>query len=30
LGTLLITIAVLVIPSWLVSKIDPVKAIRFK
>jgi lipoprotein-releasing system permease protein len=29
-GTLIITILVLIIPSWLVSKIDPVKAIRFK
>lgn len=28
-GTLLITLTVLLIPSWLVSKIDPVKAIRF-
>ncbi len=30
IGTLLITILVLIIPSWLVSKVDPVKAIRFK
>ena len=30
IGTLIITIIVLIIPSWLVSKIDPVKAIRFK
>ncbi|WMX13339.1 FtsX-like permease family protein [Aureispira sp. CCB-E] len=29
IGTMLITLAVLIIPSWLVSKIDPVKAIRF-
>ena len=29
-GTLIITIAFLVIPSYLVSRIDPVKAIRFK
>ncbi|MFK7799252.1 MAG: ABC transporter permease [Aureispira sp.] len=29
IGTLLITLTVLLIPSWLVSKIDPVKAIRF-
>lgn len=29
-GTLLITLLVLIIPSWLVAKIDPVKAIRFK
>jgi lipoprotein-releasing system permease protein len=28
-GTMLITLTVLIIPSWLVSKIDPVKAIRF-
>ncbi|MGH1335312.1 MAG: ABC transporter permease [Aureispira sp.] len=28
-GTLIITLTVLLIPSWLVSKIDPVKAIRF-
>jgi lipoprotein-releasing system permease protein len=28
-GTLLITLTVLLIPSWLVAKIDPVKAIRF-
>lgn len=30
LGTLLLTLAFLIIPSWLVSRIDPVKAIRFK
>lgn len=30
LGTLVITLLVLIIPSWLVAKIDPVKAIRFK
>ncbi len=30
IGTLVITIIVLIIPSWLVAKIDPVKAIRFK
>jgi lipoprotein-releasing system permease protein len=30
LGTLLITLAFLVIPSYLVSRISPVKAIRFK
>jgi len=30
LGTLVITLIVLIIPSWLVSRIDPVKAIRFK
>ena len=30
LGTLIITLVVLIIPSWLVSRIDPVKAIRFK
>ncbi len=29
IGTLVITLLVLLIPSWLVSKIDPVKAIRF-
>ena len=29
IGTMLITLAVLIIPSWLVAKIDPVKAIRF-
>lgn len=29
IGTMLITLTVLIIPSWLVSKIDPVKAIRF-
>ena len=28
-GTLVITLSVLLIPSWLVAKIDPVKAIRF-
>ena len=28
-GTLTITLGVLIIPSWLVSRIDPVKAIRF-
>lgn len=28
-GTLVITLTVLLLPSWLVSKIDPVKAIRF-
>lgn len=28
-GTLVITLTVLLIPSWLVAKIDPVKAIRF-
>jgi lipoprotein-releasing system permease protein len=28
--TLFITLIVLIIPSWLVSRIDPVKAIRFK
>ncbi len=30
LGTLCITLLVMIIPSWLVSRIDPVKAIRFK
>lgn len=30
LGTLVVTLVVLIIPSWLVSKVDPVKAIRFK
>lgn len=30
IGTLIITLLVLIIPSWLVSRIDPVKAIRFK
>jgi lipoprotein-releasing system permease protein len=30
IGTLLITLIFLVLPSWLVSRIDPVKAIRFK
>lgn len=30
LGTLLLTLLFLVLPSWLVSRIDPVKAIRFK
>jgi lipoprotein-releasing system permease protein len=30
IGTLIITLIVLIIPSWLVSRIDPVKAIRFK
>lgn len=29
IGTLTITLSVLLIPSWLVAKIDPVKAIRF-
>lgn len=29
IGTLVVTLFVLIIPSWLVSKIDPVKAIRF-
>lgn len=29
IGTLLITLLVLIIPSWLVTRIDPVKAIRF-
>jgi lipoprotein-releasing system permease protein len=29
-GTLFVTLLVLIIPSWLVAKIDPVKAIRFK
>lgn len=29
IGTMFITLMVLIIPSWLVSKIDPVKAIRF-
>ncbi|MCP4440984.1 MAG: ABC transporter permease [Aureispira sp.] len=29
IGTLVVTVIVLIIPSWLVSKIDPVKAIRF-
>ncbi len=28
-GTLVITLLVLIIPSWLVTRIDPVKAIRF-
>jgi len=28
-GTLFITLLVLIIPSWLVTRIDPVKAIRF-
>lgn len=28
-GTMVITLAVLIVPSWLVAKIDPVKAIRF-
>lgn len=28
-GTLFITLTVLLVPSWLVAKIDPVKAIRF-
>ncbi len=30
LGTLLITLLVLILPSYLVSKIEPVRAIRFK
>jgi lipoprotein-releasing system permease protein len=30
IGTLIITLLVLVLPSYLVSRIDPVKAIRFK
>lgn len=30
IGTLLITVLFLVIPSWLVTRITPVKAIRFK
>ena len=30
LGTLAITLGVLILPSWLVSNIEPVKAIRFK
>jgi len=30
LGTLFVTIVVLLLPSWMVSKIDPVKALRFK
>jgi len=30
IGTLLITVLSLIIPSYLISKIDPVKAIRFK
>lgn len=30
IGTLVVTLVVLIIPSWLVSKVDPVKAIRFK
>lgn len=29
IGTMVITLTVLIIPSWLVAKIDPVKAIRF-
>ena len=29
IGTMSITLLVLIIPSWLVAKIDPVKAIRF-
>lgn len=30
IGTLIITLLVLIIPSYLVSRIDPIKAIRFK
>ncbi len=30
LGTLLVTLLFLILPSWLVSRISPVKAIRFK
>lgn len=30
IGTLLITLLVLILPSYLVSRIDPIKAIRFK
>jgi len=30
LGTFLVTLLFLVIPSYLVTRIDPVKAIRFK
>jgi len=30
LGTLLLTLAFLILPSWLVTRIEPVKAIRFK
>lgn len=30
LGTLLITLLALLLPSWLVSRVDPVKAIQFK
>jgi len=29
IGTMILTLLVLIIPSWLVAKIDPVKAIRF-
>lgn len=29
IGTMVITLTVLIIPSWLVAKVDPVKAIRF-
>jgi lipoprotein-releasing system permease protein len=29
IGTMAITLIVLIIPSWLVARIDPVKAIRF-
>lgn len=29
IGTLVITLTVLLVPSWLVAKVDPVKAIRF-
>ncbi len=30
LGTLVLTLAFLILPSWLVTRIEPVKAIRFK